>query len=102
MVSKHGLPLLPPDAVGAIRGLLMPRAALITPNVPEAEALTGMKILTVEDMRGAACRLRELGIVNVIRNLPQFPPARLLQLCDQRLEQRRICSWIPEGMSRRI
>jgi hydroxymethylpyrimidine/phosphomethylpyrimidine kinase len=61
MVSKHGLPLLPPDAVGAIRDLLLPRAALITPNVPEAEALTGMKIGNPEQMRAAACRLREMG-----------------------------------------
>ena len=61
MVSKHGLSLLPDAAAAAIRELLLPRAFLIAPNVPEAEALTGMKILTLEDMRGAACRLRELG-----------------------------------------
>ena len=61
MVSKHGLSLLPADAVDAIRALLVPRAFLITPNVPEAEALTGIKILTLDDMRRAACRLRELG-----------------------------------------
>jgi hydroxymethylpyrimidine/phosphomethylpyrimidine kinase len=61
MVSKHGQPLLPPDAAGAIRELLLPRAALITPNVPEAEALTGLKIRTLEEMRAAACRLREMG-----------------------------------------
>ena len=47
MVSKHGLRLLPDAAVGAIRDLLLPRAFLITPNVAEAEALTGMKILTL-------------------------------------------------------
>src|ERR1019366_1279937 len=39
----------------------LPRAFLITPNVPEAEALTGMEILTLDDMRRAACRLLELG-----------------------------------------
>jgi hydroxymethylpyrimidine/phosphomethylpyrimidine kinase len=61
MVSKHGLALLPADAVAAIRDLLLPRAALITPNVPEAEALTGMKIATMEEMRAAACRLRTMG-----------------------------------------
>ena len=61
MVSKHGLSLLPPAAADAIRSLLLPRAFLITPNVPEAEALTGIKILTLDDMRRAACRLRELG-----------------------------------------
>jgi hydroxymethylpyrimidine/phosphomethylpyrimidine kinase len=61
MVSKHGLSLLPPAAADAIRERLLPRAFLITPNIPEAEALTGMKILTVEDMRAAAARLREMG-----------------------------------------
>ncbi len=61
MVSKHGLSLLPAAAVDAIRALLLPRAFLITPNVPEAEALTGITIRTLDDMRRAACRLRELG-----------------------------------------
>ena len=61
MVSKHGMSLLPGAAVAAIRDMLLPRAFLITPNVPEAEALTGMTIRTMEEMRRAACRLRELG-----------------------------------------
>jgi hydroxymethylpyrimidine/phosphomethylpyrimidine kinase len=43
MISKHGAPLLPEAATAVIREELMPRAALVTPNVPEAEALTGMK-----------------------------------------------------------
>ncbi len=61
MVSKHGMALLPEDAVARIRDLLLPRAALITPNLPEAEALTGMTIDTMEAMRAAASRLREMG-----------------------------------------
>ena len=61
MVTKHGLPLLPPDAAAAIRESLLPRAALVTPNVPEAEALTGLEIRGVEDVRRAACRLSEMG-----------------------------------------
>jgi hydroxymethylpyrimidine/phosphomethylpyrimidine kinase len=61
MVSKHGLSLLPNAAVAAVRELLLPRAFLITPNVPEAEALTGMEISSLEDMRLAACRLRDMG-----------------------------------------
>jgi hydroxymethylpyrimidine/phosphomethylpyrimidine kinase len=66
MVSKHGLSLLPDSAVGAIRALLLPRAFLITPNVPEAEALTGLRILTLDDMRRAATRLREMGAKAVL------------------------------------
>ncbi len=61
MVSKHGMSLLPAAAVAAIRDMLLPRAFLITPNVPEAEALTGITIRTMEEMGRAACRLRELG-----------------------------------------
>ena len=61
MVSKHGLPLLPEAAARAVRQLLLPRAALVTPNLPEAEALTGMAIGGLEDMRAAACRIREMG-----------------------------------------
>ncbi len=66
MVSKHGMSLLPDAAVAAIRDLLLPRAFLITPNVPEAEALTGITIRTMEEMRRAACRLRELGAQAVL------------------------------------
>lgn len=61
MVSKHGLPLLPDSAVAAIRDQLAPCAALITPNTPEAEALTGSRIRNLDDMRRAACLIREMG-----------------------------------------
>src|SRR5206468_8331055 len=61
MASKQGRPLLPESAIRALREELIPRAALVTPNLPEAEALTGIVIRTVDDMRRAACRLIELG-----------------------------------------
>lgn len=61
MVSKHGRPLLPEDAVRVLREELLPRAALVTPNVPEAEALAGFAIRGVDEMRGAAERIREMG-----------------------------------------
>ena len=61
MVSKHGLPLLPESAVSAIRDQLLPHAALVTPNLPEAQALTGLAISSLDDMRRAACRIREMG-----------------------------------------
>jgi len=61
IISKHGHSLLPEPAIQALREKLLPRAALLTPNVPEAEALTGIVIATLEDMRAAACRLREMG-----------------------------------------
>ncbi len=61
MVSKHGLPLLPGEAVQVIREELLPHAALVTPNVPEAEALAEMPIRGRDDMRRAAARIHALG-----------------------------------------
>jgi hydroxymethylpyrimidine/phosphomethylpyrimidine kinase len=66
MVSKHGAPLLSDSAASAIREHLLPLAALITPNVPEAEVLTGIAIRTPDDMRRAACRIREMGARGVL------------------------------------
>jgi hydroxymethylpyrimidine/phosphomethylpyrimidine kinase len=61
MISKHGAPLLPESATAAIREELLPRAALVTPNVPEAEALTGMTIRTLDDVRRAASSIFGMG-----------------------------------------
>jgi hydroxymethylpyrimidine/phosphomethylpyrimidine kinase len=57
MVATSGARLLQPDAVRALTEKLFPLAALVTPNVPEAEALLEMSIRTEEDLRGAARRL---------------------------------------------
>lgn len=54
MVAKGGAPLLEPDAIEALKTRLLPRATLLTPNIPEAELLTGMKIENVKEMREAA------------------------------------------------
>ena len=61
MISKHGLPLAARTAVDAIREELVPRAALVTPNLPEAEALAGMTVQTLDDMRRAARLIHEMG-----------------------------------------
>jgi hydroxymethylpyrimidine/phosphomethylpyrimidine kinase len=61
MVAKGGAPLLLPEARGALRARLLPLAAVVTPNVPEAEALTGAAIGGVDEMRRAAAALLELG-----------------------------------------
>ena len=66
LIDKHGVPLASQPAREAIQRELMPRAALVTPNVPEAEALTGLAIHTPEDMRQAALRLREMGARDVL------------------------------------
>ncbi|HUK17017.1 MAG TPA: bifunctional hydroxymethylpyrimidine kinase/phosphomethylpyrimidine kinase [Bryobacteraceae bacterium] len=61
MVSSHGRALLPEAAVAVLRAELLPRAALLTPNVPEAEILSGQQIRDEADLRAAACRLRDMG-----------------------------------------
>lgn len=61
MVAKGGAPLLRDDAVEAVRQLLIPRALLITPNIPEAELLTGMHIHTTDDMQEAGKALLGMG-----------------------------------------
>ena len=53
MIAKGGAPLLEDRAVAAVRDLMIPRAALLTPNAPEAEALTGMQVTTTDDLRRA-------------------------------------------------
>jgi len=66
MVSKHGLSLLTGEAAAAIRDLLLPRAALITPNVPEAEALSGVRITSADTLYEAARRIHKLGARGVV------------------------------------
>lgn len=64
--SKQGAPLATEAALRAIESELLPIAALVTPNVPEAEALTGLSIRAPEDMQKAARYLRERGARDVL------------------------------------
>jgi hydroxymethylpyrimidine/phosphomethylpyrimidine kinase len=66
MVAKGGAALLEDRAVGAVRSLMIPRAALLTPNAPEAEALTGMPASTTDDLRRAGEALLKLGAAAVL------------------------------------
>jgi hydroxymethylpyrimidine/phosphomethylpyrimidine kinase len=66
MISKHGAPLLSPDARSALLGSLLPRAFLVTPNLHEAEALAGMPVADVQAMEIAARRIAELGPAAVL------------------------------------
>ncbi|MDM5326682.1 bifunctional hydroxymethylpyrimidine kinase/phosphomethylpyrimidine kinase [Neobacillus sp. CF12] len=66
MIAKGGASLLQMEAITALREYLLPHALVITPNIPEAEVLTGMSIRTHEDKQEAAKRLFELGVKNVV------------------------------------
>ena len=61
MISKSGYSLLRPEAKENLIKYLIPMAYLVTPNVPEAEEITGMKIDGVEDMKKAGKKILELG-----------------------------------------
>jgi hydroxymethylpyrimidine/phosphomethylpyrimidine kinase len=61
MTAKGGAALLATDAMDAVRRLMVPRAWLLTPNVPEAEALTGLSIASLDDQRRAGEALLALG-----------------------------------------
>ena len=54
MVAKGGDRLLQEEAVEALRTLLVPLAAVVTPNLPEASALVGYEVVTLEQARRAA------------------------------------------------
>lgn len=66
MIAKGGAKLLSDDAISVVRDELVPLADLVTPNLPEAEELTGMKITTEDQMVQAGRQLQSLGAKNVL------------------------------------
>ena len=66
MVAKDGTKLIDNKAIKIIKEKLIKRVSLITPNIPEAECLTGVKIKNKEDMISAANELIKLGAKNVL------------------------------------
>lgn len=61
MIAATGAQLLQDDAVESVRKQLVPQASVVTPNVPEAETLTGVEIESVEDMELAGGELVMMG-----------------------------------------
>jgi hydroxymethylpyrimidine/phosphomethylpyrimidine kinase len=80
MAAKGGSALLHGDAVEAVRALLIPRAALLTPNAPEAEVLTGLPVTTLDEARAAGERLRALGARAVLLKGGHIPGAAVVDL----------------------
>jgi len=75
MVAKGGSRLLQDDAIAALVAELLPRAEVATPNIPEAEALVGFPIRTLDEMREAARRIRKLGPRVVVLKGGHLPPS---------------------------
>ncbi len=78
MVAKGGAQLLHAEARESLINELLPLALVATPNIPEASALCGIAIETLDDMKAAARAIHEMGARNVVvctfrRNLPPIP-----------------------------
>ncbi|MBU7022183.1 MAG: bifunctional hydroxymethylpyrimidine kinase/phosphomethylpyrimidine kinase [Theionarchaea archaeon] len=66
MVAKSGDALLREDAVSSLIRFLVPRSYVITPNLDEASLIAGMTLRTVEDMKDAALKIKEMGAQAVV------------------------------------
>jgi hydroxymethylpyrimidine/phosphomethylpyrimidine kinase len=66
MISTSGSRLLNEEAMDSLLTNLMPLATLITPNIPEAEAISGMKINSKEDMQNAAVKIAQSYSGNIL------------------------------------
>ena len=80
MIAKGGASLLASTAVEAVRALLVPRARLLTPNAPEAEALTGLPVHDVEGQRRAGEALLAMGAQAVLMKGGHVPGDRVVDI----------------------
>jgi hydroxymethylpyrimidine/phosphomethylpyrimidine kinase len=78
--STSGRDLFEPEAVAALKTLLLPGAALVTPNMPEAEALTGLAVASLDDRRRAAEALLRVGAGAVLIKGGHAPGPRVIDL----------------------
>jgi hydroxymethylpyrimidine/phosphomethylpyrimidine kinase len=80
MVAKGGASLLAAEAIEAVRRWLVPHATLLTPNVPEAAALTGLAIERADDLRRAGAALLNLGARAVLMKGGHIAGPRVIDL----------------------
>ena len=66
MIAKGGSKLVNSNSIKYLKKLLLPLCDVITPNIPEAEVLTGYSILNKEDMIKAAKKIISMGAKNVL------------------------------------
>ena len=89
MVAKGGHRLLLSNAEAALRNVLLPMAALLTPNLPEAEVLVGFPVRIEADMKRAAEKLAALGAKSVLMKGGHLEGDRVIDLLfhDGRFER---------------
>jgi len=66
IVSKTGTRLLDDDGIQMMKAELLPCCAVVTPNIPEAEVLTGRRLESIEQVRAAAVEIHRLGASAVV------------------------------------
>lgn len=66
MIAKGGHALMQEDALSTLTEKIIPLAYILTPNIPEAETITGMKISGLEEMKKAAEKIYSMGAENVL------------------------------------
>ena len=66
MIAKSGANLTKPEAIISLKTLLIPMAEIVTPNIPEAQILSGHKINSAKDIQRCAQEIKELGPKSVI------------------------------------
>ncbi len=80
MIAKGGAALLQEQAVKVLVEFLIPQATLLTPNAPEAEALTGLPVRTTDDLKRAGDALLALGAQAVLMKGGHIPGDRVVDL----------------------
>lgn len=98
MVAKGGASLLQESAVAALKAKLLPLAFVVTPNIPEAEVLTGVKINNIADATKAAKTLLDMGAKNALVKGGHMDgdeiidvlamPGSVVELCYKRIDTR--------------
>ncbi len=75
MSAKGGRVMMQTSARKAITDSLLPQAFVVTPNIPEAETLSGVTIRSMADMKQAAVEIVKLGVKNVVIKGGHLPAA---------------------------
>jgi hydroxymethylpyrimidine/phosphomethylpyrimidine kinase len=89
MIATSGARLLDPGATDAFRALIMPAAALLTPNAPEAAALTGIEVGSLDGQRRAAEALLQKGAKAVLLKGGHVPGPVIVDLLITATGERR-------------
>jgi hydroxymethylpyrimidine/phosphomethylpyrimidine kinase len=86
MIAKSGDRLIDEDAIGSLKSELLRQAFLVTPNIPEAEVLSGVTIQRDEDRREAARRIGAMGVTAVLIKGGHYPSDDIMDLLFERGE----------------